>query len=178
MVIVFSTLIIGVVLASTIIGYGLYIEWKNNSFSSSYTSSISKLTAEMLRSDINIYNVKPALGKDELFYGMPFIEGSIKNDTNKTITSVLMDVSFAKADGSVIYKDRFYLIGQGLAGKVPTSGIGRTRNILLPGENISFRHLLRRCPPEIISQFSSKEEFARTKDQIQLNYSIIGVTVL
>jgi hypothetical protein len=109
---------------------------------------------------------------------MPFIEGSIKNDTNKTITSVLMDVSLVKADGSVIYKDRFSLIGQGrLAGKVPVSA-AKTRNLLLPGENISFRHLLRRCPPEAIAQFSSKEEFAKTKDKIKLNYSIVGVTVL
>ena len=90
-----------------------------------------------------------------------------------------MDASLARADGSVIYKDRFYLIGRGgFAGKVPVSAIGETRNILLPGENISFRHLLRRCPPEVTAQLSLKEEFAKTKDKIKLNYSVAGVTVL
>ena len=94
LVIAFSSLIIGVVLASTVIGYSLYIEWKNTTFISRYKSSIAKLTAEMFKEDIAISNVNVRIAREGPFSGLPFIEGSLKNNSPKAITSILMEISF------------------------------------------------------------------------------------
>jgi hypothetical protein len=180
LVITVSSLIIGIVLASTVIGYSLYVEWKNNSFALRYKKSISKLTAEMLRKDIGISNVKVIIGKDKLFFGLPFMEGSLKNNTQKSVASIQMEVSFTKPNGSVIYKNLFHPIGEErFSGFTALTGVEHTRNILLPGESLSFRHLMRKCPPEVVSQFSSESDFARSDPgkKITINYSIIGMTV-
>ena len=181
LVVAFSSLIIGVVLASTIIGYTLYVEWKNNSFVLRYNNSISKITAEILKKDIAISDVKISFGDEKSFSGLPSVRGSLKNNSEKTITSILLEVSFQRPDGSVVYKNWLHPIGEKrLAGSSSLSGSEYTRNVLLPGESVSFRHLLRNCPLEVISQFSSKTKFAKTgaKNEIKLNYSIAGVTVL
>ncbi|MFQ5952940.1 MAG: hypothetical protein ACE5JK_06005 [Candidatus Omnitrophota bacterium] len=181
LVIAFSSLIIGVVLASTVIGYSLYIEWKNTTFISRYKSSIAKLTAEMFKEDIAISNINVRIAHEGPFSGLPFIEGSLKNNSPKTITSILMEISFLKPDGSVIYKGWFHPIGEeGFAHSASFSAVEYTSNVLLTGESVSFRHLLRNCPSEVVSQFSSKEEFAKTsaEDRIKMEYSITGVTVL
>ena len=181
MVIAFSSLIIGVVLVSTVIVYTLYVEWKNNSFIQRYSDSISRITAEMLRKDVGIANVRVGLHKEGPFSGMPFMEGSLKNNSKKTLTSIRLELSLQKPDGSVVYKGWLHPIGEErFARSASFSDTEDTRNVLSPGESISFRHLLRNCPPEVISQFSSKKEFAKTdaEDNIKLDYLITRMTVL
>ncbi|MGB3241979.1 MAG: hypothetical protein WBB66_03915 [Candidatus Omnitrophota bacterium] len=181
LVVAFSSIIIGVVLVSTVIGYTLYIEWKNNSLALRYNNSISKITAEMFRKEIDVSNVKINVSREEPFSGTPLLEGSLKNNSEKTIISILMEVSFQKPNGLVVYKDWLHPIGKERFGSPAyLSGVEHTRNVLLPGESVSFRHLLRNCPPVVVSQFSSKAKFAKTRaeDKITLNYSITGVTVL
>ena len=180
LVIFFSSLIILIVLASTIIGYALYIEWKNSSFIARYNRSISKLTAEMLREEIGISNVNIGIERNGPFSGMPYIEGGLKNNSQKTIATILLEVSFLNPDGSVIYKVWLHPVGDERFHSSTLAGIEHTRNVLLPGDSISFRHLLRHCPPEVVEQFSSKSSFAKSssEDTIKLEYKITGVTVL
>jgi hypothetical protein len=181
LVISFSSIIIGLVLVSTVIVHTLYVEWKNNSFIQRYNSSISKLTAEMLRKDISIANVKVGLSKEGPFSGLPFVEGSLKNNSGKTITSLRLEMSFKRPDGSVVYKDWLHPIGEErFFGSSSFPDIEHTKNVLLPGENISFSHLLRNCSPEVVSQFSLKKGFAKTdtEDKVRLEYSITRMTAL
>jgi hypothetical protein len=181
LVVVFSSVIITVVLVSTLVGYSLYIQWKEDSFAAKYRNSIYKLTAEMLRKDITIANTSVRIGKDEPFSGMPVLEGSIKNNSPKTITSMMIELSFFRPDGSVVYKDWFYpLKEKQVSQPVSFSGAERTRNVLLPGEGMTFRHLLRSCPHALVTQIAMDEEFAKTgsENDIKLEYSITGLSVL
>ncbi len=180
-VIIFSSIIITVVFLSTLVGYNLYIQWKKDSFALKYRNSIYKLNAEIFKKDIVISNVNIKIGGSELFAEMPLLEGSLKNNSTKTITSVRIEVSFLKGDGSVIYKDWFHPLGeQQFIHPILFSGIEHTRNVLLPGEGISFRHLLRNCPKEVFSQLSTKANFAKSnsEDEMKLDYSIAGLSVL
>ncbi|MGD2279542.1 MAG: hypothetical protein PVH45_05570, partial [Candidatus Omnitrophota bacterium] len=180
-VIAFSSLIIGMVLVSTVIGSSLYIEWKNNSFVPRYRDSISKLTAEMFKNDVNISNVSVRIEEEGTFSGTPYMEASLKNNSQKTIASILIETSFVRPDGSVVYKDWLHPIdGERFTTTTLLRDIEHTRSVLLPGESISFRHLFMNCPPEVVSQLSSKTGFAKTggKGGIKLEYTIAGLTVL
>ncbi|MFH1552946.1 MAG: hypothetical protein ABID83_04845 [Candidatus Omnitrophota bacterium] len=181
LVIIFSSLIITVVFVSTLIGYSLYIQWKKDSFALRYRNSIYKLTAELFRKDVITSNMSVKIGGKELFPGLPLLEGSLKNNSNKTVTSVMVEVYFLRPDGTVVYKDWFYPLGeQHFGSPALLPGIKQTRNILLPGEGISFRHLLRNCPRELVEQVSVRTKLAKnsSKDRIKMVYSIVGLSVL
>ncbi|MFH1665058.1 MAG: hypothetical protein ABIA77_02810 [Candidatus Omnitrophota bacterium] len=184
-VVTFSSVIIAIVLISTLIGYSLYVRWKEDSFGLKYRNSIYKLTAELFRKDIVLANVNVVIGEDDPFAGMPVIGGSLKNNSSKTLTSILVEISFYGADGAVIFKDRVYPLGGGTEKQYPgpdilSANIGPTRNILLPGEGISFRHLLRNCPRKLIAHFDTKSKFARVypQDKITMKYSVEGLNIL
>ncbi|MGB2629683.1 MAG: hypothetical protein WBD24_03825 [Candidatus Omnitrophota bacterium] len=180
LVIFFSSLIILIVLISTIIGYILYVEWKNSNFIARYNRSISKLTAEMFRDEILISNVNIGIEKNGPFSGMPFIEGGLKNNSPKAITAILLELSFLDPAGAVTYKVWLHPVGDERFHTSTLAGVEHTRNVLLPGDSIAFRHMLRNCPPEIVEQFSSKSKFAKSssKDKVKLEYKITGMTVL
>ena|GEM_PF-710081 len=180
-VIIFSSIIIAVVFMSTLIGYSLYIQWKKDSFALRYRNRIYKLTAELFRKDIIISNVYVKMENDGPFSEMPVVEGSLKNNSNKTATSVMIEVSFLAPDGAVIYDSWFDPLGEQRFGSPPLLFGGRqTRNVLLAGKSMSFRHLLRNCPPDVVAQVSTTADFAKSysKDKTKLVYSVTGLSVL
>ena len=180
LVIFFSSTIIAIVLVTTLAGYSLYVQWKKDSFALKYRRSIYKLTADLFKKDVAVYNVSVRIGDNELFSGMPILEGSLKNNSGKTITSILVEISFLKGDGAVIYHDWFHVLGEKHYGSPPAfSEKKQAGNVLLPGEGISFRHLLRNCPREVIDHVTVKSQFAKShpKDSMKMVYSITGMSV-
>jgi uncharacterized membrane protein len=179
-VVVCSSLVISVVFVSTLIGYSLYIQWKKDSFASKYRNFIYKLTAELFEKNITLSEVSVKIGGNKLFSGIPLLEGSLKNNSSKSITSVQIEVSFQEPGGSVVYKDWFYPLGkQRLDSPALVARLNKAGNVLLPGEGITFRHLLRNCPREIVSEVFTKTEFARqhSKGKIKLGCSVTGLSV-
>lgn len=181
-VILFSSAIIAMVIVSTLIGYSLYIQWKEDAFAASYRNSIYKLTAEIFKTDIEIHNIATRFGNGTSSLSkIPVLEGKLKNNSSKTITSIMLEVSFSRPDGYVVYKDWFYPLGEGiLAGSPFFSSVKQTRDVLQPGENMSFKYLLRNCPSEVISRFFTKTGFAKTgsEGEIKLAISLSGVSIL
>ncbi|MFH1877889.1 MAG: hypothetical protein ABH883_03690 [Candidatus Omnitrophota bacterium] len=180
-VIVFSSSIILLVLLSTLAGYILYTQWTKDSFVLKYKNSIYKLTAEIFRKEILITNVTVETGQDEFYSGLPLLTGSLRNNTAKTITFILMEVSFVRPDGMVLYKDRFCPLGEQYFGSTTLAPIiQNTKNILLPGEGVSFRHRLANCPKELIEQLLNKNKFAKndSADNVKIVYAITGLSLL
>lgn len=178
---VFSSVVIAVVFISTLVGYSLYIQWKKDSFALRYQNSIYELTAELFKKDVILSNVVAKVGDDGFFSDAPFLEGSLKNSTKKTITSVLIEVSFVKPDGEVVYHDWFHPLGEErINGSIFTSDKKRTRSVILPDEDLTFRHALRNCPKEVIEKLSTKAKLAKagSKDELSMVYSIKGLSVL
>jgi len=179
--VVFSSLIIVFVFISTLVGYSVYIQWKKDSFALEYRNSIYKLTAELFKNDIILSNVYVGLEGGKASQQLPVLEGSLKNNSNKTITSLMIKVSFVKDDGSVVYNDWFQPLGKKhFISDSLFSGAQETRNVLLPGEGISFRHLLRNCPRSVIEAVSTKAKFARgdSANEIKMIYDITGLSIL
>ena len=177
----FSSLIISVVLMTTVAGYGIYVQWKKDIFAARYNHSIYELTAELFSSEIMLYNVKVEMGDKKLFSGIPIMEGSLKNNSAKTVTSVLIEVVFFEHNGNVLYKDWFYPLGRRNS-RAPSVvfGSGSTQNVLLPGEGISFKHLLKGCPPGVSEYLDKKSKFAKSSDSgdIEMVYSVKGLSLI
>lgn len=180
-VIIYSSMIIAICLITTLLGYSIYIQWKKDAFASKYRNSIYKLTAELFEDDVILANVDVKMPGDDVFPRVPLIEGKLKNNSGKTVTSILIELAFLAPDGRVLYKGWFHPLGERRFGStVFMTSSGKTRNVLLPGEGVSFRYLLRNCPREVVSEISKKTEFAKKKseDTIDLVCSIEGLRVL
>ncbi|MCK5450676.1 MAG: hypothetical protein KAI70_02780 [Candidatus Omnitrophica bacterium] len=158
-VILFSSAIIVAVFLSTIIGYSLYIQLKKDSFSSSYRNSIYEMTAELFKNDIEIVNIGIKIGRGNILSEIPFVEGTLKNNSEKTIRSMLLEVSFTRPSGEVIYKDRVYPLWSGTL--VSRDIDIKEGEILLPGESISFQNVLKNCPRELVEEFLTQTKFAK-----------------
>ena len=181
LVVVFSSIIIAAVFISTLVGYTLYIQWKKDSFALMYRDSIYKLTAELFKNDIILSNVYVKLGTDGALLDVPLLEGSLKNNSAKTITSVMIEVSFVRQDGTVVYNDWFQPLGkERFTSGTLFSRMRGTKNVLLPGEGLSFRHILRNCPRKVFEAVSTKAEFAKedSAEKINVVYKVAGLSVL
>jgi hypothetical protein len=181
LVIIFSSLIISVVFLSTLAGYMLYIQWKKDVFAVNYRNSIYKLTAELFSKDVVLSNVNVKISDQEPFVGKPVFMGNIKNNSNKSVTSILLEVYIQEPNGNVVYRGWYYPLGERPYGN-PSVFFGShpTRNVLLPGEGISFKHPLLNCPKQLVAEISGKDKFAKreTRGGLTLTYSVEGMSVL
>lgn len=179
-VIIYSSIVIAVVLVSTLAGYTLYIQWKEDSFALKYRNSIYKITAEMFRPEIAISNASAKISEGEPFDGMPVFEGSIKNNSVKTLSSVTIEVVFRRKDGSVVYRGWLRPVGEnGVSYKAQFPGEEKIGNALMSGEGMSFRFFLKNCPREIASSLPRRSDLSgnQSRDRFKLEYSVVGVSV-
>jgi len=171
-----------VVGVSTLIGYSLYVHWKEDSFALKYRNSIYKLTAELFKDKIAISNVSVGNKNSQIPSSVPFVKGSLKNNSAKTVSSVLIELVFQEPNGIVVYKDWIYPLGVKKTQKTfPLFyGLVETSNVLLPGEGISFRHPLRNCPSAVLRRITEKTNFARKdeKNAIEISCSVVGLDLL
>jgi hypothetical protein len=178
-VIFFSSLIISIVIITTLAAQLFYVQWKKDTIASRYRNSIYDLTARIFRDDLAVRDAGISVKKTEGSKRIPVFEGSIENRTGKTVTSILMEVSFLREDGSVAYKGWFRPIGEGMYGSPSLLRGGSTGKVLLPGEMISFREMLPNCPLEIISGFAEDPGPGRYGDEdFELSYEIKGMSVI
>lgn len=178
-VIVFSSLIISIVIITTLAAQLFYVQWKKDTIASRYRNSIYDLTARIFRDDLIVRGAGISVKKVENAKRIPVFEGSIENKTGKTVTSILMEVSFLGEDGRVAYKGWFRPIGKGVYGYSSLPHGGTTGKVLLPGEMISFREMLPNCPRRIISGFSEGSGTGQNgEEEFELSYEIKGMSVI
>lgn len=181
LVVSFSSVIIATVFVATLVGYNLYLQWKKDAHDLKYRNSIYRLTADMFRNDVVLSDVDVKLEGGGSFQPLPFLEGSIKNNANKPISSLLLEISFTTPDNEVLYNNWVYPLGErDLVNPASFAGGKHVKSILLPGEGITFRHILRNCPPEVVEKLSNKSKFARDeeKGRLKMSCSVAGMSVL
>ncbi|MBU0570753.1 MAG: hypothetical protein KJ995_05165 [Candidatus Omnitrophica bacterium] len=183
-VILFSSFIVVVVMLSVLIGYGIYLQWKEDAGAAQYQSFLRKVTAGMWRDEIVIYNAAVKPGEDDgasgMPEGMPVLDGKIRNNSGKTITSMMLEVVFSRPDGFVIYRDWFYPLDRDVLSRSPFfSGRKRKGAVLAAGEYMSFRHAIGNCPSAILEQIHTKGVFAKKGrgENIQFDISVRELSV-
>jgi len=184
-VVLVSSLIVALIFASILVGYFFYIQWKEDSFATRYRSFIYKSTADIFSKDIKIDDIrfrKPGGGYPLVSgAGMPYLEGRITNNSTKIITSLMMEVSFSKEDGEVVYRDWFYPMGEEMFSGSPFfSSFRKTGGAILPGESVNFRYPLKNCPAYVYTAFERQKDFAKVEDQktVISEFTVKGMSVV
>ncbi len=130
---------------------------------------------------MEILNVYVKVGESGILTGIPYVEGDIKNGTEKAITSARIEVLFSKPDGRVVFNEVFNPLEKNDIG-TPAIVQGRVegKNVLLAGERAAFRHIFRNCPDNVVKYISIKSEFARDgkKDALRFKYKLTGLSLL
>ncbi len=184
-VIIFSVVIIATVFLSSILLFSMYYLWKEKKAFRNYDNSIYAITASLFNEYIAVSDILIVPGEKGKFGGRPLIEGRINNNTGKTISSVLMEVSFVDDAGSVVYKHRFHPFGTGPGNKDVGSPllyplINSTDNMLLPGDSISFRHMLGNCNNSLVERIKNVSRFDQKgiRKDLKAVFVIVGLSVL
>lgn len=178
--VIFSSAIIGVVMISTIVGYGIYVQWKEDIHTVRYRDLIYKLTAEIFRKDIEIAGVKAEFEHGDLVSAIPVLEGKIKNNSSKTITSLTVELIISRPDGYVLYKNWYYPLGEVALSESPFfSGRKRGEETLRQGDILTFRFPLKNCPAEVLPELSNKDFFAKkgSSPKVKIDLHIVGASV-
>lgn len=182
-VVMVSSFIVSLVLVSTILGYNLYLQYKKDTFRIKYRNSIAKITADLFSKDLVLSNMKIRFYENDakIPADMPVFEGAVKNNSNKTVTLLIIEMSFQDPNGRVLYKDWFYPIGEGRSENISSHYAGnRTGRVLLPGEGVSFRYILKNCSADLAREISYDPSFAKSEPNknVKLECSISGMNVL
>ena len=184
-VIIFSVGIIVAVFLSSLILFSSYFLWQEKGAALSYEKAIYTTTALLFEKDLLLSQVTLVPGDADIFSGKPLVEGRIKNNTTKTISSILMEISFISKDGVVVYRHRFHPFGIGPGNKNFGSPLlyplmSPTGNMLLPGDSISFRHIMSNCNNGLICRVKNNTNFNEKgiKKDLKFLYSIIGLSVV
>ena len=179
-VIILSSMVIVVVLFSTIVGYTLYMQWKKDTFSVNYRNSIDKITAKIFHEDVVLTGVTVRKEHMGHFKGKPVIMGSIRNNSTKAVVSVLVEVSFAREDGTVLYRGWFYPLSDKKALTSSIIGSPESSVVLSPGKSLEFKYLLKSCPKDVAENIAYKSSFAKkdSGQKMNMDCTIAGIRVL
>ncbi len=178
-VILFSTAIIVVAFFSSLLGFGLYTQFKRAAFAASYRESIQRITADIFREDLSFSNVE--VGMPEGNDAGPVFEATLRNNTGRTVTSLLIELYFSDIDGKVLYKEWINpLRGHSFDGALFSSHSPPQGVVIPPGESFSFRHVMRNCPEYIVRRMAIRRGFARrdTSKDVNFSYSVDALKIL
>ena len=179
LVIAFSSLIISSVLALTIFGFYAYLEWKGKEIRRNYKITLYDLNAKAYKKHITV-KLDAKIDTEGIFKGSPIVRGTIKNNSNKTIYSLRLKIAFYDPKDRTAYVDTFYPVGVALESLVNIVDITKTtKNFLLEGDSISFKHRLKNCPPKVLTFLKSKRKFAGlgVSEPLKLDYKIVGLDI-
>ena len=177
-VIVLSSVIVASVFMTTIVGYSFYTQWKKDSFTAMYKSSIYRLTGEMFKNEVTISNINVYVDSSRTKRSAPIVEGSIKNNTGKTISSIMIEVSFSNNKGVVVYNDWFYVLNNVEREILSPAGIGN--NVVFSGGVVSFKEILKNCPKSVVEKIREKTVFAKSdsEEAIVVSCKATGMSVI
>ena len=171
LVIFLSSTIIALVLVMTLVGFYLYLNWTLENDKNLYKNALYELTAKLFEKYISVADIVLKIESEGQLEGEPVVEGHIVNKTNKKVLSIKMKVSVSDNDSRVLYTESFYPLGQSQYLAVIKKETG---NYLAPNDAISFKHLLKNCPKEILTYLRMKTRFAKEKksQSLGVNYKI------
>jgi len=173
---ILSSSIIAVVFVLTIIGFYIYINWKEDNNKRQYYDALRELNAKLYEKYVLVHSIIIKIDEQELFKDKPIVEGKITNKSSKRITSLKLEISILDNNNQVLYHDSFYPLRKKSYFDVISDETG---NYLSSNDTISFKHLLANCPNEIEANLRMKTQFAKEKktESINFNYEIEEMTV-
>ncbi|MFH1753354.1 MAG: hypothetical protein ABH875_04145 [Candidatus Omnitrophota bacterium] len=146
-VIILSSVLISAVILLTIFGLSLFMGWKERESSILHKESLSLLNARRYSRYLDIQDMQPKFEKRGLYKGECALEGSIRNNGYRTITSIELSVQFLNSSGDIIHIEKVQPLKTSIMPKRTTiaalSLFTSGKEVpMLPGESIRFKHIL------------------------------------
>lgn len=179
-VILWSSLVVGLIFVSSLLVYNIYLQWKADTLSATYRTQVQSVMAELYRDKVVLENSK-IIATDPGRAGKPMavLESVLVNRSSKTIDSALLELTVRDMEGEVRYKSWIYLLSS-----APIAGHGRIKvnemaDVLKANESFLFRHRLLNFPEEVLEQIQRQRNFARGRSDkrvlVELSIRELGI---
>jgi len=99
-----SSMIIALALIVTLVGYSVYLEFKNGEFKRIYQELLKETKAKVYSKHLDIFGLDARIESTGALKGKPIIEGAVTNKGTKDIVSLVLRLSFLDKDSAVIYE--------------------------------------------------------------------------
>ena len=161
-----SSFVIASVLVWTLIGYVIYLEFKDEESKRMYHGVLEKLNARIYSRYIEISKLTVAISSTGPLRGNPMISGVIKNNGARTITDMLLKVKFLDQDNAIIYEVIFHpqepSLGSASLTQVTIPYLSTSSKIAIaPNDLLPFKKILINCPKEILASMKKWTDFAK-----------------
>lgn len=161
-----SSFVIASVLVWTLIGYVIYLEFKDEESRRMYNGILEKLNAKIYSKYIEVSKLNVAISSTGPLRGNPMIGGIIKNNGARAIRDLLIKVKFLDQDNAVIYEVLFHpqepsLGSSGLAQVTIPYLSASSRVTIVPNDTLPFKKILTNCPKEILASLKKAPGFAK-----------------
>lgn len=181
-VIILSSILISSAILLTIFGLSLYLGWKETESCRLHRNRLALLNAKLYSQFVDIRDLQAKYEKDGIYKGRCLIEGTIRNNGYRTISSVKLNVEFLNASGNAIHNENFLPLKSSVLPRTTTiaalSLFTSGKELpLFPGESIRFKHVLsEQKDKDIVSPIKHKK-YATNPDEWsgKFNYKIASV---
>lgn len=160
-----SSIIVALVLVMTLIGYFVYLEFKNGELASVYEELLGRAKARVYSRYLEVFALDARIENTGALKGKPIIEGAITNKGSRQVIDLIMKISFLDRDSASIYEFMVHPQEPALSGLGFNRGsIDRLYNYpqpkdaLKPGQTLKFKHVITGCPTEIFLELREGEK--------------------
>ncbi|MBF0252927.1 MAG: hypothetical protein HQL29_03840 [Candidatus Omnitrophica bacterium] len=174
----FSASVIISVMILTVLGLQIYTGWEDATSLVKYNKKISALTAGLFAENINIHNLSFEVA-DETSRDI-LVSGKIQNNTNKTLLTMEIGLSFVRKDGFVVAKYPINPLSIDTPFDSPFfSTQNKTLSIIGPAEIFVFKSRINNILMLILDQVKKKKNFAKNSQEddmsVQSEISSLGL---
>ncbi len=107
-VIILSSILISSAILLTILGLSFYHGWKEKESVRQHKEGFARLNARIYNQHIDIQHLEAKYEKEGMYKSKCLLEGVIKNNGYRTVSSVNLSIEFLNAAGDIIYVENFF----------------------------------------------------------------------
>lgn len=181
-VIILSSILISSVIILTIFGLSLYTGWKERESAKYHRAELASLNARLYSQFIKIQKIQAKYEKKGVYKGRCLIEGTVKNNGYRTISSIKLKVELLNTSGDAIYTENVLPLKASVLPRATTiaalSLFTSGKELpLLPGKSLRFTHVLSEQKDKNIVSPIKHKKYATNPDEWsgKFNYKITGV---
>ena len=160
-----SSVVIALVLIMTLIGYFVYLEFKNGELGKVYQELLERAKAKVYSKHLDIFALDARIENTGALKGKPILEGAITNKGSKEIVNMVLKISFMDKDSASIYEFTAHpqepALGSMGFKHDPIAHLyeyEHPRDSLKPGQTLKFKHVIAGCPTEIFVELREGEK--------------------
>lgn len=170
LVIVLSSILISSVILLTIFGLSLFIRWEEGESAKLHKDKIAEINSKLYSGHVTIQEIKAKHGKNGIYKAKYLLEGSIRNNGYRTISSMKIVVEFLNSSGTVIYQEKISPLRSSIMPRKTTiaalSLLTSGKEVpILPGESLRFKHILSEQKNKAITSPIKRKKYATNPNE-------------